>query len=485
MNKINENKIYNLLEVDRFAEAKVLHSRYFLFSSVFLSFGILDYIYTNEYFIFFLKLRALYCVIPLSVFFLIKKAKKFRHIEYLAMLHAGLAAGIITYMIFLTTGVLSSYYAGLNLVSMIALGFFTFTWSFFFITAFAINLPYILIGALSIHDKNEQNTFILNLFFIIGTVIVCTLIRFFKEKYRIENVEAKYRLQLELENREEIIRVQTDEAVRLKNLSTQFSPQIVDSIRSGKLKLESTGQRAEICAIFIDIVNSTDKVTRLDKDKVDKVITKFLEDSIKILLKYDITIDKFLGDGILAFCNAPLKRIDYSSRVVKAALEIREKAKMDLDFYEKNWHGPLTLRMGLARGYVNVGFYGSKKYYQSYTAIGPVVNLASRLCSSADPGQIIMENDVYELVKHDFEIKFIGKRTLKGFEQDVVHVYEVESSRDKVELSAANMSECPTCGGILSLETNEQGQFVFMCRDCCSVVDLQNLKSPSQIKKPA
>ncbi len=477
---MTQEKLFKLkerLEQDRFAEAKILHSRYILFSLVFLSFGMLDYIYTNEFFTLFLKLRFLYCIIPLTIYFLIQKAKKFRHIEYLAMAHAALAAGVITFMIYKTTGVMSSYYAGLNLVSMVALAFFTFTWNFFFYTALAINVPYIWIGVLTLQTEQELNTFILNLFFIIGTVIVCTLIRFFKEKYRIENVQAKYLLKLELENREEVIRTQTEEAVRLKNLSTQFSPQIVDSIRSGKLKLESIGQRTEICAVFIDIVNSTDKVTHLDKDKVDKVITKFLEDSIRILLKYDITIDKFLGDGILAFCNAPLKRVDYSSRVVKAALEIREKMNMDSDFYEKNWDGPLVLRMGLARGQVNVGFYGSKKYFQSYTAIGPVMNLASRLCSSADPGQIIMESDVYELVQDEFDIKSLGTRALKGFQKNTVQVYEVISSKDKVEQSAAHISECPTCGGILSLETNTKGQFVFMCRDCCSVVDMASFQS--------
>ena len=473
---MKQEKLFKLkerLEQDRFAEAKVLHSRYVLFSLVFLSFGVLDYIYTNEFFTLFLKLRFLYCVIPITVYLLIQKAKKFRHVEYLAMVHAALAAGIITFMIYITTGVMSSYYAGLNLVSMIALAFFTFTWSFFFYTALAINVPYVCIGVLSINSDKELNTFVLNLFFIFGTVVVCTLIRFFKEKYRIENIQARYLLKLELESREEVIRTQTDEAVRLKNLSTQFSPQIVESIQSGKLKLESAGQRAEICAIFIDIVNSTDKVTQIDKDKVEKVISKFLEDSIKILLKYDITIDKFLGDGILAFCNAPLKRVDYSARVVKAALEIREKMNMDIDFYEKNWEGPLLLRMGITRGFVNVGFYGSKKYYQSYTAIGPVVNLASRLCSSADPGQIIMSGEVYDLVRNDFDLKHLGSRIVRGFQKHTVQVYEVISSKDKVEQSAAGVSECPSCGGILSLETNTKGQFVFMCRDCCSVVDMK------------
>ncbi len=480
-----DSRLKELIQTDRFEEAKVVHKNFAIFSIVYLSFSVVDYLYSREHFEEFLLLRFLYCIVPIGVSLGTAFAKKIKHIEMMAMFHSFVAAGIISYMIFATYGVKSPYYAGLNLVAIISLVFFNFSWKSFAAAATSIYAPYFIFGILSLENREDAVALILNGFFIIGTLIVCVLIRYFKEVYRFKNIEARFQLDNELKNRESIIRVQTDEAVRLRNLSTQFSPQIVDSIRSGKLNLESTGQQTEICAIFIDIVNSTDKVTTIDKDDVDRVLTKFLEDSIKILLKYDITIDKFLGDGILAFCNAPLQRVDYAARVVKAALEVREKTLMDNEFYERHWFGPLTLRMGIARGYVKVGFYGSKKYYQSYTAIGPVVNLASRLCSSAEPGQIIMEEDVYDIVANEFNTESLGKRMLKGFDKEAFQVYKVISSKAMTEKTAANMSECSFCGGILSLETNAQGLFVFMCRSCSTVVDMKSYLDKTKDTKKA
>lgn len=449
---------------------------------LFFLFWIVDLITYPEFKWTFLAIRAL--IVPL--FYVTSKlsvrATSSLKIQRIACVYSIAMAGGINIMLYLINFPGSSYYGGLNLVATGCLSFIPFSRRYFVYTALGIYVPYYLVGISQLIQQPDHWPLLLaNSFFIFSSVAICFLIRKFNESLRIKEITSRLQLHNELENRESIIRIQTDEAVRLKNLSTQFSPQIVDSIRSGKLKLESTGQRAEICAVFIDIVNSTDKVTSIDKDKVDLVLTKFLEDSIRILLKYDITIDKFLGDGILAFCNAPLKRMDYASRVVKAALEIREKITMDCQFYELHWNGPLTLRMGIARGYVNVGFYGSKKYYQSYTAIGPAVNLASRLCSSAEPGEILMEKDVYEMVSNEFDTEALGKRSLKGFEREAFHVYKIISSKDRTEKTAANMSECSTCGGILSLETNDQGQFVFMCRTCCTIVDMksyeENLKS--------
>jgi class 3 adenylate cyclase len=288
------------------------------------------------------------------------------------------------------------------------------------------------------------------------------------------NVEYRGALQLELQNRNEIIKKKTEEAVNLSALSSQFSPQIVESIRSGKINLKAGAERAQICTMFIDIVNSTERVTRIDKDKVEKVLSKFLDDTIKTMLKYDITVDKFLGDGVLGFCNAPLKRQDFVSRVITAALEIREKIKQDQNFYERNWQKELQIRVGIAKGFANVGFYGSQKYFRSYTGIGPVMNMASRLCSAAEPSQIVVDNDVFEDCQNEFETIALGKKTLKGFEQDTIFVYEIVGSKQQ-NAFMPGVNDCPKCGSLMTLESNSQGHFIFTCKSCCSVITDQEL----------
>ena len=433
---------------------------------LFSLFWIADILYVPHLKWQFLAIRALIIPLCFIVTYLTKKIKKFTPIQWVASIYAISLSFGINLMIFLIEDPTTSYYAGLNLVAIGCLSFIPFTRAFYAFTAAGIYLPYYLILFSKNPTLQEWKLILINSFFIFSSICMCFLIRFFHEKARLQEVEAKETLKSELVNREEIIRSKTEEAIRLNILYSQFSPQIVESIKVGRLKLEAGGHRAQICSIFIDIVNSTERVTRIDKDKVDKVLSKFLDDTIKILLKYDITIDKFLGDGLLGFCNAPLPRQDFVSRVVKAAIEVRAQLKSEEDFFERYWQAPLEIRVGIAKGYVNVGFYGSQKYFRSYTAIGPVVNLASRLCSSADPNQIVVDADVYDVIKNDFKVKSLGKKALKGFENDVIFAYEVNSFNAEMDQSLLGVNDCNTCGGILSLETDSRGLLNFICKSC-------------------
>jgi adenylate cyclase len=471
--------LFDELEKDRFAEAKRIHKLFILFSIIYVGFTFADYIYAPERILEFLELRLVYSIIPILIYIFVDKTKNFRQTEYLAVIHATAASGIISYMIFTTSGVSSPYYAGLNLVGIIALCFFTFSWLFYSIATTCIYLPYFALSLKLGSAAELKSIFVLNSFFIIGTVIVCALIHHFREYYRYTSIEARFQLKEELENRNEIILKKTEEAVHLSTLSAQFSPQVVESIRSGKIKLEQGGKRSQISSLFIDIVNSTERIARIDQDKIEKVFTRFFDDAIRILLKYDITIDKFVGDGIIAFCNAPLKRDDYVNRVINAALELREKIKTEQEFYERYWQKALELRIGIAKGYANVGFYGGQKHFRSFTAIGPVMNLASRLCSSAMPNQILIDFDVFELAQYDFETKYSGKTSLKGFEQDVIHTYEILGSKRDSAFSLG-VNDCQNCGSILSLETNENGQFLFVCKSCCTTITMTDPPSLQQ-----
>lgn len=437
---------------------------------LFLLFWLSDILYVPHLKWEFLAIRILIVPVCIIVNRLARTMNDLVKLRNLALFYAIAMAAGINLMIWLIGDPTSPYYAGLGLVSIGTLGFMPFSRREFSLAAVGIYLPYYAIVLLQAKSKADFYGIATITFFVFSWICMCFLIQYFQEGFRVREFESRKRLGEELANREEIIRHKTQEAVKLNVLSSQFSPQIVDSIRNGKIKLDSGGDRVEICSIFIDIVNSTEKVVRIDKDKVSKVLNKFLDETIRILLKYDITIDKFLGDGILAFCNAPLKRADYVSRVVMAALEIREKILSEQEFYERHWLSPLNIRIGIAKGSVNVGFYGSQKYYRSYTAIGPAVNLAARLCSAAEPNQIVVDYDVFEQIQEGFETNFIGKKAFKGFEKDVIHTYEVKNSIINAEIRGG-INDCPACGSMLSLETNHKGQFVFMCKNCCTIVD--------------
>lgn len=437
---------------------------------LFSVFWMADVLYAPELKWPFLAIRTLVVPICFLVTFAVEKAQTLKNAQRIAAFYAFSLALGINLMILLLSDPGTGYYAGLNLVAIGCLSFIPFNRRFYLLTALGIYLPYFTIVGVKILFGADWHIVLVNSFFITSSICMCFLIRFFHESLRRKEVQARHQLKLEIENRDQLIKVKTEEAVKLNALSSQFSPQLVESIRSGKLHFDQGSKRAPICAIFIDIVNSTERVTRLDKDKVERTLSRFLDDSIRILLKYDITIDKFLGDGLLGFCNAPLPRSDYTSRVVSAAIEVREKIALEREFFERNWQTELQIRIGIAKGFANVGFYGSQKYFKSYTAIGPVMNLAARLCTAAEPGQIITDYDVFDEIKQDFETQFLGRQSLKGFEQDVTHVYEIKGGR-KFKALNPGLSECPDCNSMLSLETNSKGQFVFMCKSCDLVIE--------------
>ncbi len=433
---------------------------------LFLLFWMADIIYVPHLKWEFLIVRLLVIPLCMAISMNLPRLNDINKLNIVAPVYTFLLAMGINYMIFRINSPGTGYYAGLNLVAIGTLSFMPLSIRKFILTAFFIYLPYYLIALLQVNDARDTKHVAINTFFIASSICICFLIRHFNEKLRRKEVESRINLENELINRDKIIREKTAEGVLLTSLSNQFSPQVIEAIKNGKIELSTSGQRTQISSIFIDIVNSTERVTRIDKDKIQKVLERFLDDSIKILLAYDITIDKFLGDGLLGFCNAPIPKKDYIERTVRAAIEIREKIKENQDFYEQYWQKPLEIRVGIAKGFATVGFYGSKKYFRSFTAIGPVVNLASRLCTSANTNQILVDFDVFQEVQESFSIQFVDKRTLKGFHDDVIYTYEVIGFKNADLHVRQSANECSQCGSLLSLETNEQGHFVFTCKFC-------------------
>lgn len=457
-----------LREQDRFNEFKSILSiiAYYLTTPLFLLFWICDIFYAPELKYEFLSIRLL--IIPLTIIsaYINYKSKSLKVTQLNGLFLTFSNSILITAMILFRDQALSPYYAGLNLVAIGSITFMPWRIKFIWAPILATFAPFYL-GVLYISKSwADYNSLIINSFFIAGTVSISIIIRIFLEKVRLKEFISRINLKNEIESRNDIIKVKTNEAVVLNQLSQQFSPQVVSAIRNGNISIDSGVHRTKLCAIFIDIVNSTERVTRIDKDNVDKVISMFLEDTNTILLKYDVTIDKFLGDGILAFSNDPIKHDDYMERVVKAALEIRMKINERQHLYEDFWLAKLQICVGIATGYANVGFYGSSNYYHSYTAIGPVVNLASRLCSVAEPDQILITNEVYKSLDHSsYILKSTGTKKLKGFENDIIKTFEVKDVSNNTQLNT-NVNACPECQKIMHIDTNEKGFYVFKCHSC-------------------
>ncbi len=476
----------NQVEETLLKETRETFATGFLFAPfLYLGFWAVDCFYAPDQMWKFLGLRVTHGLFVAGLYFYFKQPRSLRQYQIAGASWAAIASNLITIMILMTSGPASIYYAGLNLVALLAIFFIPYRPKVQWFALATIFIPYLIGCGLQV-TRDNFTTYVANSAFVFGTVLIGVVIKKVQFRTRIKEVEAQLALASEVADREEVIQVKTTENVKLSRLSNQFSPQVVEAIRTGALELSVSAKRSLISTIFIDIVNSTERVVRVDNAKVNKVIGMFLEDTARILLKYDITIDKFLGDGILAFANDPVRHSDFVERTVRAAMEIRERISSRQEEYENLWMNKLEIRIGIAHGYANVGFYGNEKLYKCYTAIGPVVNLACRLSAAADPNEILITHDVFEnMPTSQFVTASKGKLTLKGFEQDLIKCYSIDgyAGNNKAVDKFEDDLECSNCHqGIFYLASNDKGQFVFKCRHC-GFVQEQEEASASLIKR--
>lgn len=374
----------------------------------------------------------------------------------------------------------SPYYAGLILVMIGMSSGFRFTWPFYCLNFCLITLPMIWLVPLLL-EIQRSSFYFLSALFLFSTGLIQMVSRIFNEKLHFKEYKSRLDLENEVSGRDKIIEVKSQEAINLALLSKQFSPQVVHAINAGELDINRPVHRADICVLFVDIVNSTERFVRLDREDLHSILTMYMDDVMSSLLKFDITIDKFMGDGILAFSNDPIRHADYLERVLYAALEIREKIQSKQAEYTELWMAEFQISIGIAAGFASVGFYGSSLHLKSYTAIGRVVNLAGRLGSAAEPQQILVSNEIIQKLEkrnsdilRKFSFNSKGSVKLKGFESDLIQVSELNgmsATEPAISTVKGNPPVCVNGHGLLFLDTNARGIFVFKCRTCGHTAD--------------
>ena len=380
----------------------------------------------------------------------------------------------------------SSYWAGLAIINAgISVGF-AFSW-LYYLGNIAINvLPMIGVSFYFFTQNNNKYAFLSSVF-LASISLVCAVGRWYYIKLSKSEYQSRLKLADEIESRNKIIEIKTQESIRLNSLSKQFSPQIVQSIESGKFSLSSTIHNSDICAIFVDIKDSTTKFSKLNRENLQKIISLYLEDVMNIFLKYDITIDKFLGDGIMGFTNDPMPQKDYIERAILAAIEVKNRISLKQEIYNVLWGSIFEIRIGISCGEASVGFYGNDLHVKSYTAIGRVVNLASRVNGIAPSNQVAVTQEVIlklsevnENYLKDFNISEFYIDDLKGFENEKINVFTI----DKIEnVSQIDDENCPSGHGPLVISQLNNGIYIMKCRYCDFVLDEKNQDNLTHFNK--
>lgn len=204
-------------------------------------------------------------------------------------------------------------------------------------------------------------------------------------------------------------------------LSPQVTARILATSESQGIAL-GVPEVKEASVLFADIVGFTTMSERMSPSAVALVLNDYLSRMTDVIFKWEGTLDKYIGDAIMAVFGAPLDMKDHASRCIRAALEMRERLE---EFNAERKEGPLLrIRIGINSGKVVAGEIGSINK-KEYTVLGDTVNTASRLESSvAKPMMIVIGENTYEAVKGQFEVRSLDKFKLKGKEIEV-QVYEV------------------------------------------------------------
>jgi adenylate cyclase len=189
----------------------------------------------------------------------------------------------------------------------------------------------------------------------------------------------------------------------------------------------------EVSILFADIVGFTSMSENMSPSAVALLLNDYLSRMTDVIFKYEGTLDKYIGDAIMAVYGAPLDMTDHAARAIRSALEMQERL---VEFNSDRKEGPqLQIRIGINTGKAVAGEIGSVNK-KEYTVLGDTVNTASRLESSvAKPGMVVIGENTYEAVKELFECRPMGKVTLKGKAREVT-VFEVVGAKGAVAAAA-------------------------------------------------
>lgn len=203
-----------------------------------------------------------------------------------------------------------------------------------------------------------------------------------------------------------------------------FSDRVVKKILAEPEGPRLGGRKAELTILFADIKGFTTASEKLDPDLLAEFLGVYFDTMVEIVFRYEGTVDKFLGDGLMCFWGDPVPQPDHARRALAAAREMQQAAQRLSTEWSARLGGPFLIRIGLNTGTVTVGNMGGRRRME-YTVLGAAVNLAQRLESNATPGKILIGEATRKALP---EGEPVGPRTMikvKGLDEEVA-VYPVE-----------------------------------------------------------
>jgi adenylate cyclase len=221
-------------------------------------------------------------------------------------------------------------------------------------------------------------------------------------------------------------KIEQERKIRAK-MERYHSPAVIDEIVKGSGVDEDDIKTADVSILFADISGFTTVSETKAPEEVAAYLSNFFSAAVDAIFAYSGTLDKFIGDAVMAFFGAPIPQDDHADRAVMAGLMMMDRVDEWNRQRDREGLPPVRIRVGINSGPAVVGNVGTEKRVD-YTVLGSSVNIASRLESGvAKPGQLVISQNTLDRVVGSFDTESLGEFALKGLQQKMP-VYSVKSS---------------------------------------------------------
>jgi adenylate cyclase len=229
------------------------------------------------------------------------------------------------------------------------------------------------------------------------------------------------------------------EALVRSNFERYFAPNIAAEIAQQDTVVPLGGERRPITILFSDIRGFTAMAESMGPDAIARLLTEYFSEMVEIIFEYGGTLDKFVGDAIMALWGTPIAHADDPDRALRAAVAMQQGVARLNEQWALAGRPEIGVGIGINYGEVFAGNIGSHRRLE-YTVIGDAVNVANRLCSEAGPGEILVSEALCQMVKDQAEYEYLPAMALRGRTRSV-QVYRVKGVTSRETRVASRISD--------------------------------------------
>ena len=215
------------------------------------------------------------------------------------------------------------------------------------------------------------------------------------------------------ERLEQRVAEQVEQLERLGRLRRFLSPQLADLVISSGDESFLQSHRREITVVFCDLTGFTPFAETVEPEDVMEVLREYHAALGDLIHRFEGTLERFTGDGLMVFFNDPIPCDDAPQRAVRMAVAMRARVAQLQEDWRRRGHD-LGFAVGIAQGHATLGRIGFEGR-SDYAAIGSVTNAAARLCDEAEAGQILISQRVYAAAEDMISADALGELNLRGF----------------------------------------------------------------------